>query len=156
MEWENRVSSESNSVLASYFKHRSFLLTDEDADVRVAQVGAVDLFVSASRVNVCKGLIDLQGPDSFIMHPVGGDTPLLAQRPQADGPIWAAWQTLLREITGSDYTFSPLSTCHFWVILTRSLTWVPSRFSSSDLTLSVCPFSFISLAHVRGSHTLRT
>lgn len=36
------------------------------------------------------------------------------------------------------------------------LTWVPSLFSSSDLTLSVCPFSFISLAHVRGSHTLRT
>lgn len=35
-------------------------------------------------------------------------------------------------------------------------TWVPSRFSSNDFTLSVCPFSFISFAHVRGSHTLST
>ena len=35
-------------------------------------------------------------------------------------------------------------------------TWVPSLFSSNDLTLSVWPFNFISLAQVRGSQTLST
>lgn len=67
------------TVLLSYLKHWGLLLTDEHTDVWVTQVSAVDLFVSASRIDVCKGLIDLQGPNPFIVHPVGGDTPLLAE-----------------------------------------------------------------------------
>lgn len=63
----------------SYFKHRSLFLTDEHTDVGVPQVSAVDLFVSSSRVNVSEGLVDLQGPHALVMHPVGGDAPLLAE-----------------------------------------------------------------------------
>lgn len=66
-------------ILASYFEHRSLLLTDENTDVWVTQVSAVDLLVSPSRIDVCEGLIDLQGPNPFIVHPVGGNTPLLAE-----------------------------------------------------------------------------
>lgn len=66
-------------VGASYFEHRGLLLTDENTDVWVTQVSAVDLLVSASRIDVCEGLIDLQGPNPFVVHPVGGDTPLLAE-----------------------------------------------------------------------------
>ncbi|TNN50152.1 hypothetical protein EYF80_039641 [Liparis tanakae] len=60
---------------------------DQHADVGVTQVGAVDLLVPASRVDVCKGLVDLQGPDALIVHPVRGDAPLLPERPQADGAV---------------------------------------------------------------------
>lgn len=74
-------------VLTSYLQHRSLLLTDQHADVWVSQVSAVDFLVSASGIYMCKGLVDLQGPDAFIMHPVRGDAPLLAERPQADGPV---------------------------------------------------------------------
>lgn len=63
----------------SYFEHWCFLLTDEHADVWVTQVSAVDFFVSATRIDVCEGLVDLQGPDPLIVHPVGGDTPLLTE-----------------------------------------------------------------------------
>lgn len=62
----------------SYFEHRGLLFTNEHSDVWVTQVGTVNLFVSASRIHVCKSLIDLQGPHPFVMHPVGGNTPLLA------------------------------------------------------------------------------
>lgn len=85
------------SIIASYFEHRSFLLTDEHTDVWVTQVSAVDLFVSASRIDVCKGLIDLQGPHPLIMHAVCGYTPLLAKWPQADSPVWTTWQALWGE-----------------------------------------------------------
>lgn len=47
-----------------------------------------------------KGLVDLQGPHAFVVHSVRGDTPLLAQRPEADGPIRAAGQTLPGEQSG--------------------------------------------------------
>lgn len=43
---------------------------------------------------MCEGLVDLQGPDAFIVHPVRGDAPLLAEGPQADGPVGAAGQAL--------------------------------------------------------------
>lgn len=86
-----------------YFEHWGLLLTDEHTDVWVTQVSAVDLFVAASRIDVCKGLIDLQGPDPFIVHPVGGDTPLLAERPQADGPVWTARQALWRRSAALDF-----------------------------------------------------
>lgn len=86
------------SVLLSHFEHGGLLLTDEHADVGVTQVCAVDLFVSASRVDVSEGLIDLQGPNPFVVHPVGGDAPLLAERPQADGPVWTARQALWRQV----------------------------------------------------------
>lgn len=65
--------------MISYFKHGGFLLTDEHTDIWVTQISAVDLFVSASRINVRKGLIDLQGPNPFIVHSVGGDASLLAK-----------------------------------------------------------------------------
>lgn len=81
-------------VLLSYFEHWCLLLTNEHTDVWVAQISAVDLFVSAAGIDVRKGLIDLQGPNPFVVHPVGGDTSLLAQRPQADGPVRAARQAL--------------------------------------------------------------
>lgn len=64
---------------SSHFQHRGLLLTDEHADVGISQISAVDLFVSASRINVREGLVDLQGPHPFVVHPVGGDTPLLPQ-----------------------------------------------------------------------------
>lgn len=81
---------------SSYFEHRGLLLTDENTDVWVSQVGAVNLLVSASRVDVRKGFVDLQGPDAFIVYPVRGDASLLAQGPQADGPIRATRQALRR------------------------------------------------------------
>lgn len=65
--------------MLSYFEHWSLLLTDQHSDVWVTQVSAVDLLVSASRIDMCEGFIDLQGPNPFIVHPVGGDTPLLAE-----------------------------------------------------------------------------
>lgn len=102
---------------------------------------------------MCEGLVDLQGPHSFLMNPVGGDTPLLPEWPQADSPVWTARQAL-RTTAGSR------SKCSVWQLPPLAIfakqTWVPSRFSSNDFTLSVCPFSFISFAHVRGSHTLST
>lgn len=67
------------SIMASYFEHRGLLFTDEHTNVWVTQVSAVDLFISAARIDVCKGLIDLQGPHPFVMHAVCGNTPLLAK-----------------------------------------------------------------------------
>lgn len=78
-------------LLDPYFEHWGLLLTDKDTDVWVTQVRTVDLFVSASRIYVRKGLIDLQGPHPFVVHTVGGDAPLLAEGPKANGPIWTAW-----------------------------------------------------------------
>ena len=75
---------------APYFEHRSLLLTDEHADVWVAEVSAIDLFVPASGVNVCEGLVDLEGPHPFVVDPIGGDTPLLTERPKTYGPIGTA------------------------------------------------------------------
>lgn len=83
-------------VLTSYFEHRGLFLADEHTDVWVSQVRAVNLLVPASRVNVCEGLVDLQGPDAFVVYPVRGDAPLLAERPQADGPVRAPRQALRR------------------------------------------------------------
>lgn len=65
--------------MLSYFEHGGLLLTDEHTDVWVTQVSAVDLFVPSTRINVSKGLVDLQGPNALVMNPVGGDTPLLAE-----------------------------------------------------------------------------
>ena len=76
---KTRASSFAPGALTSYLKHRGLLLTDEHADVRVTQVSAVDLFVSSSRIHMRKCLIDLQGPHPFVVHPVGGDTPLLPE-----------------------------------------------------------------------------
>lgn len=76
---KEQLNTIKHKLLASYFEHWGLFLTDEHTDVWVTQVSAVDLLVSASRIDVCKGLIDLQGPNPFIVHPVGGDTPLLAK-----------------------------------------------------------------------------
>lgn len=81
------LQKSSSAFLDSYFEHRGLLLTDEHADVWVTQIRAVDLFVSAARIYVREGLVDLQGPHAFIVHAVGGDTPLLAKRPKANGPV---------------------------------------------------------------------
>ena len=81
-------------LFSSHLENRGLLLTDEHTDVRVAQVSAVDLAVAASGVDVCEGLVDLQRPHALVVHAVRGDAPLLAQRPEADGPVGAARQTL--------------------------------------------------------------
>ena len=83
----NSTSCRSGFRLVCYLEDRSLLFTDEHTNVWVTQVGAVDLLVPASRVDVCEGLIDLQSPHTFVMETIGGDTPLLTQRPQTDGPI---------------------------------------------------------------------
>jgi len=79
----------------THLEHWRLLLADEQADVGVAQVGAVDLLVAAAGVDVREGLVHLQRPHALVVHAVRGDTPLLAQRPQADGAVRAARQTLV-------------------------------------------------------------
>jgi len=49
-----------------------------------------------------------------------------------------------------------LNGCGVVVVVALKLTWVPSRFNISALTMSVWPFSFICRMQVRGSHTRRT
>lgn len=141
---------------SSYFEHWCFFLTDEHTDIWVTQVSAVNLLVPASGVNVREGFVDLQRPHAFIVHPVRSDAPLLAQRPQSDGPVRAPRQTLQRRTTASDLNIMYVAAAGHRSFKASQLTWVPSRFKSSDFTLSVWPFSFISFAHVRGSQTLRT
>lgn len=95
-------------------------------------------------------------------------------------PRWPAGPTLLRHEPGRwRYTFAARATTGgwsrlncltgtaensggftlqiaVWQTISVKQTWVPSRFSSNDFTLSVWPFNFMSFAHVRGSHTLST
>lgn len=91
---QSEISIATYKQLLSYFQHWGLLLTNEHTDVWVPQVSAVDLFVSSSRINMSEGLVDLQGPNTLVVHPVGGDAPLLAEGPQPDGAIGAARQAL--------------------------------------------------------------
>lgn len=147
-------------VFLSHLQHGCFLLTYEHTNVRVAQIRAVYLTITTSGVNMREGFIDLQRPDALIVNAVRGDTPLLTQRPESNRPVWASRKTLSQHTADQhSWTLKPFQTHMIFdlnSIVFVKHTWVPSLFNSSDFTLSVCPFSFISLAQVRGSHTLRT
>ena len=63
------------------------LPADEGVSVRLTEIRHEDVGVSPSGDNLAERLVRLESPDSFLVTRVGGDTPLLAQRPEFDGPI---------------------------------------------------------------------
>ena len=78
--------------LASSLSHRRLWVAP--------QVGGPDVPVPAGRVDGGEGLVGLQRPHTLSVDVVGSKAPLLAQRPQLDGPVRAARYALEEEING--------------------------------------------------------